>query len=174
MPGSFKYIPTHEVDARHRSARMATPHASREGAQRNVAVVLSLGTVRYITFHHYLLAIPPVPFKLGQEILSVYVQSLTMAKKVAKTGEEKATEAYYRHLNALAELLWSHVQPVKRFHRILKRLHLARNIFKGASEKEVQDITDFFLQCRMISSVRATEMTTDLLTPTSSMNLKSS
>lgn len=157
MPGAFKYIPTHEVDARHRAKAKVSPRESRMGEQRNVEAVLALGSTRYITYRGQLLAIPPVPFKLGEQLLDVYSRSLDDAKKVARTGDKKLTASYYRHLSVLAKLLWSHIQPVGRVKRALKRAHLLRNVFQDASEKEIQDITNFFFQGRMMSTVQVTE-----------------
>jgi hypothetical protein len=174
--GEFKYTPIHEVDARHRAARAKTsPRGSDTGEQKNVQAVLSLGATRYFSYRKYLLAVPPIPFKLGQQVLALYIRSLADAKQVVKTGGEDATASYYQQLRLLTDLMWKHVQPLTKSRRFLKRIGLLRNVLKDASEKEVTDIATFFLQGRMMSTVQSMEMEQlEPSTPMSSMNSKSS
>lgn len=177
--GEFKYIPPREVDARHRAAARpsnttAMPRGKRTSELKNVEAVLSLGDAQYFIFHNYLMAIPPVPYKLGQKILAIYTRSLADAQQVTKTGDQKAIDSYYRQLTILSKLMWGHVRLVKHWRRVLKRFGLIRNVFADASEKEMQELCNFFLQCRMMSNVQATEMGAESSTPMSSMNSKSS
>lgn len=174
--GAFKYVPPREVEERHRASSAKTsPRGSQSGKQRNVEAILSLGSVRYFTYRGLVLAVPPVPFKLGQRVLTLYLQSVADSSTVQRGGDKQAAESYYRQLALLAKAMWPHVRPTGKVRRMLKRLHLMRNIFRDASEKELRDITDFFLQGRMTSTVQATEtMTGDRPTTMSSMNFKSS
>lgn len=177
MPGAFKYTPSHEVDARHRAAKAAkvSPHETRLGETKNVQSILALGNTRYFTYRDILFRIPPVSYKLGQQVLVLYSQSMAQAKKVTSTGDEKAMQEYYLTLSMLVELMWKHVEPGGRFRRVLKRLHLLKNIFRIASEKEVTELTGFFLQCRMMSTVQVTEEgSSGSLIPMSSTSSKSS
>jgi hypothetical protein len=176
MAGMFKYTPSHEVDARHRAAQAkVSPRETRLGEQKNIETVLSIGSSRYFQYRGYLMRVPPVPYKAGQQILALYVKSLATAKEVTKTGSEKEVANYYVLLSMLVDLLWKHVEPAGKIRRALKRMHLLRNVFKVASEKEVTEITSFFLQCRMMSSVQVTEASPiGASTQTSSMNSKSS
>lgn len=176
MPGAFRYSPSHEVDARHREAKAkVSPREARLGETKNIETVLSIGSSRYFEYRGILMRVPPVPFKLGQELLALYVRSLATAKSVSKTGDEKEVDQYYIILSRLVDLLWKHVEPKGKVRRLLKRIHLLRNVFKIASEKEVTEITNFFLQCRMMSTVQVTEKSQiEVPTQTSSMNSKSS
>lgn len=174
--GSFKYIPPHEVDARHRAAKPKTsPRELRPAEQRNVEAVLAIGSVRYFTYRNHLFAIPPVPFKLGQKVMSLYIRTLADTKEVIRTGNEEATKSYYRQLESLSRALWSHVKPTGHVRRSLKWMRISRNVFRDASEKELLDITNFFLKGRMMSTVQATETTPEeLSTRMSSTNSRSS
>jgi hypothetical protein len=126
-----------------------------------VQTVLDLGDVRFILFGGRTYACPPVPFKLGERVSVIYTRALTHAKKVAMTGDAQANHQYHKDLAVLARLLWKHYRPAKQWRRIFRRLGLLRNPFLRASEKELQALTDFFFQCRMMSSVRSLEATMD-------------
>lgn len=162
--GEFKYVSPDEVAARHRASAPKTP--SRQGVsrapvpqrqpeQRNVEAVLSLGATRYITYRNRTYRIPPVPFKLGQKVLDLNIKILADAKHVALTGQDAAAQSFYKKMDQMARVLWTHVQPIGKFSRMLWRLGLKRNPFRQASEAEMKAIIDFFLQGRMTSSVRS-------------------
>ena len=123
--------------------------------QRNVEVILSLGDVRYLNSRFGVFRVPPVPFKLGQQVLDTHTRVLEHAKHVALNGDRKEMDAYYRELRTVVRLLWTHIRPLGRFRQFLWRMHLMRNPFSNASEKEIRDVTDFFLRGRMTSSVRS-------------------
>jgi hypothetical protein len=164
-----RYIPRYEVDKRHAAAaalrspaaRGATPHAPTPDAlpqpQANVYQVLNFGDVRYIKFRRSMFVIPIVPYKLGMQVSDTYIRTLVAAAEVLKPkspeSQVEAKTIYYAGLATLARLLWSHIYPASRLGRILRHLRLARNPFKFASEVEVRQLTDFFLQCRTMSSV---------------------
>ncbi len=160
-----RYVPREVVDKRHAAAgALRGPAALRPSAteiappRHNVYQVLNLGDVRYIKFRRSMFIIPIVPHKLGERVSDVYVRTLVAAAEVLKPKDVEAqTEAkrvYYAGLATLARLLWTHIYPASRIGRVLRRLRLARNPFKNASEMEVRQLTDFFLQCRTMSSVQ--------------------
>lgn len=164
MP-EFRYVHPDEVAARHRAAQR-TPTPPRQNPsrtvvqppvpqQRNVEQVLSLGSVRYITYRDRTYRIPPVPYKLGQKVLDLYVKILADAKQVALTGQQGPADAFYKKMDRMATLLWSHIRPVGKIRRMFWRLKLTKNPFRSASEEEMKAITDFFLQGRTTSSVRS-------------------
>lgn len=163
--GEFRYVPSDEVAARHRASERtptrprqqptrAVP-ASPAPKQRNVEQVLSLGAVRFFTFRGRTYRIPPVPYKLGQKVLHLHTDILADARLVAMTGERKSADAFYRKMDRLAKVLWTHIRPLGKMRRFFWRMGLMTNPFRGASEEEIREITDFFLQGRMTSSVRS-------------------
>jgi hypothetical protein len=162
--GEFRYIPADEVAERHRAARPKAPSRQngvgtktieRQPEQRNVEQVLALGATRYITYRDRTYRIPPVPFKLGQSVLTVYVRSHEHARHVALTGKRDHADEFYLDLDRLAKLIWSHVRPIGKVKRFFWRCGLLRNPFRSASEGEMRAVVDFFLQGRMTSSVRS-------------------
>jgi hypothetical protein len=156
--GEFRYIPPDEVAQRHRARNAETlPRQAprRQAQQRNVEVVLSLGDVRYIEYRTRAYRIPPVPFKRGQRVLDTYTRALTYAKEVTTTGKKEQADAFYREMSKLVGLLWQHIRPTGTIKRSLWYVGLLRNPFRDASEAEIKQITDFFLQGRMTSSVRS-------------------
>lgn len=165
----FRYIPKDEVDKRHRAAQRAAapprpgakkaPEVSEPASQRNVEQVLAIGSVRYITFRDRPYCIPPVPFKTGQRVLTLYTRVLSLARKVALTGKADAMDEFYEMNALLARAMWSHVRPVGKVRKFLWHAGLSRNPFLRASEGELKAVTDFFLRARMMSSVRSTSET---------------
>lgn len=158
----IRYVPSSVVDARHRAATALKSPAARvaEAAPRtlrNVDVVLTLGEMRYITVRHRVYRVAPVPFKLGQQILDLQIRVTTNLTTLALQGKAADATDYYRALVTLARIMWPALRPTKRWRRALKGLHLLRNPLMVASEKELLDLTNFFLQCRMTSSVQSTE-----------------
>lgn len=159
--GAFKYVPEQEVRERHRAARVAhttkgpsklpaPPTASR---LRNVEPVLSLGETTYFQFRGRAYGVPPLPWKTGERMLQVYTGTLALAADVARTGDKKSEREYYRGLSRLQSILWVSCRPVGRIRRALRLLRLHRNPFKGASEKEILELADFFLKGRTRSAV---------------------
>lgn len=153
--GQFRYISSDEMAQRHRARNAAAPaRQTRKPEHRNVEQVLSLGDVRYILFGGRVFRVPPVPFKLGERVLDSHTRLIMYAKEVAMTGKKEPTDKFYRQMVIQAKLLWKHMRPSGKINRMLWRLGLMRNPFREASEKEITELTDFFLQCRMTSSVQ--------------------
>ena len=160
--GEFRYINPDTVAQRHRTRTPNVPPrqvTQRSPQLRNVEAVLSLGDVRYVTYRNGLYRIPPVPFKLGQRVLDAQMRWLHHAKQVAMTGQQTPSDAFYKETAVLVRLLWKHIRPAGKINRLLWRLHLLRNPFRHASEADVQALTNFFSQGRMMSSVRVTSET---------------
>lgn len=166
--GQFKYVPEREVLARHQRHKVARgskasrlpvapPTASR---LRNVEPVLSLGETTYFQFRGRAYGVPPLPWKPGQRLLQVYNATLTAAGQVALTGDKEAEQVYFRGLARIQSILWAYCRPVGRVRRVLRFLRFIRNPFTGASEKEVLELADFFLQGRTRSAVQPWAPTT--------------
>lgn len=157
MP-EFKYIPPDEVARRHEAARNSAvaPLRQRHPQQRNVEAVLSLGDVRYFSYRNRAYRVPPVPFKLGQRVLDSHTKVLAYARQVVETGKKDSMDAFYRQMAVHVGLLWKHIRPTGKVRRAMWHMGLMRNPFRSASEAEVKEVTDFFLQGRMTSSVRLT------------------
>ena len=153
----FRYIPPDEVAQRHRATprQPNTRIPQRQPQQRNVEEILSLGDVRYMGYRTRAYRVPPVPYKLGQRVLDTHIRVLTHAKKVARGGTKEDSDQYFTELSYLVGLLWKHIRPTGKIRRVLWHLGLLPNPFRRASEKEVNEITDFFLRGRMTSSVRS-------------------
>ena len=61
---------------------------------------------------------------------------------------------YLVALRKVVALAPKYVRPLGRFRRLLWRLGLRRNPYRGATETEVGELLGFFLGCRMRSRVR--------------------
>jgi len=127
-----------------------------------VEAVLSLGSTRYFTFRGATFACPPVPFKLGQKVLTLYLETTSLAQSAAKGNKQDGIK-YFGRLRELVKVMWPHIRPARRWKRWTKFLHIYRNPFRHASDLEVLDVTNFFLQGRMKSSVQSLETSLDSL-----------
>lgn len=168
--GAFKYIPPREVAERHRKTEVKSPEAVLRGKirpprQRNVEAVLALGSTRYFTFHNRVYAIPPVPFQLGQRVLTLYMETTELAQSAAQGNKHDAL-LYFARLKMLVKVMWPHIRMVPRWKRIMKFFGLYRNPFRNASDLEVLDVVNFFLQGRMKSSVQPLDQPVPHETPT--------
>lgn len=144
-------IPREEMDRRHRAA---APPVARDTAPRpavrNFGAVLDLGNTTYLVFRGRPFGVPPVPYKLGQTILLLWLQAISQGK----TLTEANAPAYYAILRQLPPLLWRHMRVVGRTRRLLRWLGLLRNPLVEASEAELMELAAFFLQRRMQSGVQ--------------------
>lgn len=161
MPGSMRYTPqsgnsNRAAKSAARSEPSATPApAPRQPQQRNVEPVLALGATRYITIERLgTFCILPVSFKAGQRVLSLYSDILVDIQTAARTGDKDVTLRYYQNLGRLAAVLWQNIRPIK-FRRWLWKFGLMQNPFLQCTELELREITNFFLQGRMKSSVQS-------------------
>ncbi len=132
-----------------------------QARQRNVKAVLSLGDTRYVTVRSLgMFAIPPVPFKAGQIVMTIYTDTLIAANTAITTGTKESQQEYFALLGRLARVLHKHMRPVGLVKRNLWRFGLTRNPFRQCSEQELKDIAQFFLLGRMRSSVQLMSETT--------------
>lgn len=156
----FRYVTDRvaaEQHAKAKSARMSRArHREASSAPiRNVEPVLSLGEMTYLHFRGRAYGVPPLPWKSGQRMLQVYQTAIANANILATRGDKTAETDYFKALAVLQTLLWRHCRPVGLGWRLLRLLRLHRNPFRNATEKEILDHTDFFLQLRMKSNVRS-------------------
>lgn len=153
----FNYTPPDGTSQRLHASRQVGARAipQRQPQQRNVEQILSLGDVRYMGYRNQAFRVPPVPYKLGQKVLDTHIRVLTHAKKVARGGTKEDSDQYFTELSYLVGLLWKHIRPTGKMRRLFWHLGLLSNPFRQASEKEVNEVTDFFLKGRMTSSVRS-------------------
>lgn len=169
MSGHIRYTPQsgHSRRAAHSAARPEVPTPTSTPvrpptrapdalvAQRNVQPVLSLGATRYATIRGLgTFCCPPVPFKLGQLGMQLYVTMMNAQRQVIMTGDEQAQNEYFRTMRLMAKLLHRHIRPIGWLTRKLWAMRLTRNRFMQCSEQELKDVADFFLHGRMKSSVQ--------------------
>lgn len=153
--GQFRYISPDEVAQRHRARNTEAPRRQERQAQyRNVEPILSLGDVRYVMYRSRAYRVPPVPFKLGQAVVDAHVRLAGFAAQVSLSGGQKGADAYYGEMARIAKLLWRHMRPTGRVKRIMWHVGLLQNPFRAASEREIKELVNFFLQGRMTSSVQ--------------------
>lgn len=89
--------------------------------------------------------------------MDLYIDVTERARKIATNGKRDDANEYYKMLSKLMRIMYPHIQPTGKLRRFIKRWGLARNPFKHCSDLEVMDITNFFLQGRMKSSVQPLE-----------------
>lgn len=169
----FRYVTERESAAKHTQhqatrQKLARHRESSSSGIRNVEPVLSLNEMTYLHFRGRAFGVPPLPWKAGQRMLQVYTATIANANVVSQRGDKKAEADYFAGLAQLQSLLWRYCYPVGWGWRLLRMLGLHRNPFRVATEKEILDHTDFFLQLRMKSNVRSSpELKTELFrTPT--------
>ena len=138
--------------ARHREQQTRgreTPAAEQPPPRpRNLRAILDLGTMTYFTFRGRSYGVPPLPWRLGERILDAWLE-------VCSHGEQLQKEdlpAYYAALDRMVEAMWEATRPPGRWRRWLKRLGLARNPYRDATEGELAELAVFFLGRRMKSS----------------------
>ena len=139
--------------ARHREVRRAPSPP----ALANLDVVLDLGEMVYVTFRGKPYGVPPVGWRLGQQLLAARHAAMQAGAQLTP----ETTGKYYRALRRCASLCWGHLKPVRSrrtwtaMARWAKRWRLLRNPLHGATDREVVDLVDFCLRRRMVSSVGA-------------------
>jgi hypothetical protein len=114
--------------------------------------VLDLGGVVYFTYRGHAYGVPPVSWRLGQTLLAVRHEAQAAAGDGLLLTPD-GSGAYFRAVRKLADLCWRHCRPASPWQRWAKRLGLARNHFRAATEAEVVAITDFFCSRRMTANV---------------------
>lgn len=135
-----------EMDARHAAAR---PAPEEPAMVRNVPLVMELGGTVYKTFRGRAFGVPPVPWKLGQQLHLLWIEALRFQGQLTTTTAPR----YYAIIAQLPDLLWRCARPVGRTRRLLYRLGLHHNPFRRATEAELVELAGFFLALRMRSSI---------------------
>lgn len=142
-----------------RQRRNATRKAS--AAPRNVAAVLSLDEVEFITFRGRAYGVPPVPLAVAVPLTDHYVRALEAMGRLEDTDARTradALAAFHAHLSPLPALFWRAVRVPyggsrwKRFWRILRRP--VRNPFRAASPGDLLALAALFSRHRMTSGAR--------------------
>lgn len=160
MAGAFRYVSDREVADRWQKSsvkaqpRGARPEIARLPEVRNIEPVLTLGEVRYFAFRRHTYGVPPLPYKRGHAMLGVYTRTLALTKLIAERGDKSLEDEYYRNLDWFKSMFWRHGFRTGKMMRLMRRLHLLRNPFAMATEKEVLEIADFFLKGRTKSNVQ--------------------
>lgn len=117
----------------------------------NVQQVLDLGGIVFFHWRGRSFGVPPLPWKAGAQLLDAFLTAQNLGPSI---GPESAP-SYYRACQKMAALMWRNCRPTGMLPRAIKALGLARNPFRNASERELADLTVFFLGCRMRRSLGA-------------------
>lgn len=149
---TFTRVPREDMERRHAEAARARRSQPMEQAQRarNLLAVLDLGNRIYFTFRGRAYGVPPLPWKAGAAVHAIW----TEAQQYPTPLTADTLPRYYATLHKLPPLLWAHCRPVGPLLRLCRRLGLLRNPFEAATETELVQLADFFLRCRMRSTVR--------------------
>jgi hypothetical protein len=137
---------------RNHAARAPKAPTSAQGPPpkpRNVTAILDLGNLVYFTFRGRAYGVPPLPYKAGQRLLTLWVEALQFTGSLTV----ETAPRYFAILRQVPGLLWRHTRPCGPLRRALKRLHLHRNPFHRATEAELVELASFFLRRRMTSGV---------------------
>lgn len=113
----------------------------------NVDVVLDLGNETFFHFRGRAYGVPPLPWREGQKLLSVWLD-ITSA---GDTLTNETAPKYYAALRKIPALLWRNCRPAGRGLRFCRALGLMRNPFHTATERELVEYANFFLLRRMRS-----------------------
>lgn len=114
----------------------------------NLDAVLDLGTIVFFTFRGRPYGIPPLAWKAGQRLLDAYLRAEECGMEL---GHENMQD-YFDALRDLQDLLWRNTRSVGRIRRLMRRIGLVRNPFRGATEKEIVDLARFMLGRRTTGS----------------------
>ena len=164
------FAPTPREDMERRAAevkaarRAASPIPPRRAA-KNLAVVLTLDQATFFTFRGRPFGVPPLPWETGEKLLDLHSRATDAALQMARGAAEgkanrEAMAEYFDAIAALPPILWAHCFPASRPLRLLRRLGVLRNPFATAPDRELMEITAFFLSRRTRSSVQFSPATT--------------
>jgi hypothetical protein len=139
-----------DMDAAHARARATKKIKTAESTRPwNVDVVLDLGNAVFFHFRGRAYGVPPLPWRQGQRMLSLYTAGLQYKSPLSPDDAPK----YFRIINQLAKLLWKNCYPTSLPLRVLRWFGLMPNPFRLATEQEIAEHTNFFLARRMRSGV---------------------
>lgn len=149
-----------QMDAAHQAARVrraqrsaaAAPAGSAAAPRRNLQPILELGDTTYFQFRGRAYGVPPLPWKAGQRLMDAYLRAIAAAEALGRNPTDAEQRmGYYRALAEISPLLWAHCRVAGWHWQLMRRLRLLRNPFQRASEAQLLEIADFFLQRRMKS-----------------------
>lgn len=157
--------PSSRADMERRAAEVEAARRPSSGSSvrkpaRNIAAILTLGDSTYFNFRGLPFGVPPVAWKAGEQLLALYLRAVDAVRlmadgaSLARVGDPKLRAEYFAAIAALPPILWKLCRPVGRFRRFLRAVGLHRNPFASASERELLDLADFFLQRRTRSGVQ--------------------
>ncbi len=115
----------------------------------NVEIVLDLGNVVFFHFRGRAYGMPPLPWRAGQRLMALWLD----ATKFSAPLTEQTVDDYFKVVRQIPPILWKNCYPASRLLRLLRRFGMLRNPFARASEQEVLEYANFFLQRRMRSGV---------------------
>lgn len=121
----------------------------------NLDAVLEIGEAVYFTFRGRPYGVPPLPWREGERILNARLTLTEIGRELpdgTRVIEREHMQEYYRHLRTLQDVLWDNTRTVGTVRRFLRRLRLARNPYRQATETEIVKLADFFFGRRMSST----------------------
>lgn len=160
MSAQFTRVPREELErmAREEYARQFPRGRPAPAQPRNVrATLLSMGEGRLeITHRGRSYELLPVTFSDGLRLQEARA-AIERADHAQHNTDELTPEVmrdYYMALKHVVSLAPQYLRPVGRVRRLLWRLGLTRNPYRGATEAEVGQLLGFFLATSTRSSVR--------------------
>lgn len=133
---------------------------------KNVRAVAELLTTRPITIgdppHARAYRVPPVPFTPGIELFALKLEADRMERWLK---DHTLIAEYAKHLDRLADKVWTLLEPVDPVERMKKRLGWLRgkrNPVRGVTQQSLVDLVDFCLMRRMTSSVRSPSLSEEM------------
>lgn len=118
----------------------------------NTDSVLSLGTDTRFVYRLRPYMTLPVTFRLGAELQKLRIAMI--ATSALMEDSESAVDEYAAYSQQVVELIWRVSIPATPIPALKKKLRLARNPFRDATDGEVMHLINFFLNLRMMSSIR--------------------
>lgn len=118
---------------------------------RNVQHVLDLGNLIYFTFRGRAYGVPALAHKAGEELQALWLDASAYSREVLTPT---TAPLYHALIRKLPGLLWRNTRPVGRVARLFHALHLHPNPFRRATERELVELAQGFLERRMISGVQ--------------------
>lgn len=157
----FNPTPVVEMERRARrttAARRATSPASSLAA-KNVEALFSIDATAFFSFRGRPYMVPPLPYRVGERLLELHTRAGEAGMRMQRAAAEDvidrgALSDYFDALRQLPGVLWANCAPASRVLRLLRRLGVLRNPFRLANERELMEMTDFFLARRTRSGVQ--------------------
>lgn len=134
---------------------VATNATGRPPRAANLGAMLDLGNTIYFPHRGRAYGVPPLPWRQGEQLINVWLEAEEYGDQITR----ETSAPYYRCIALLAKLIWKNTYPTPLWRRIAKALHLSRNVFLDATEREVSDIALFLLERRTSISELASRKT---------------